>query len=215
MYNVLHPEKKDVKQMSTATHKSKTGKKFWRRAALASVAAASFAIMPLENATAGSSDTEPDNGRAFNISLTEAGVLFGSYHIGSRGFHENGEFQKYNEFNPGIGARFHIAAAPRLAQNLHIGYIHRNSFRDRAVYIAVENTLMEQKNFKLDSLAGFFPTGYNKRGSYTGPKPLVALSVQGKNRLSFEVNGREIRPYLLLLHGGSQPVLAAGAKMRF
>jgi hypothetical protein len=189
----------------------------WRRALLG---AAGTAAMMLVSAQAVAQDAAPEAApeKPPAVQVTEIGALLGSYHVGGRGYYEGGQYKRFNEFNPGISAKFHIHAAPKWLQNVQVGYIPRNSFGDPTTFIAVENTLLDTRHAKLSALTGIFPTGYNERGSYSGPKPLVALAVEGQGRLSFNTRAGRLKPYLMAMPGGSEHVpvvLAGGVKLAF
>lgn len=150
------------------------------------------------------------------VQVTEVGMLVGSYHTKSRGYYEGGVYKPFNEFNPGVSAKFHIAAAPKWLRDVQVGYILRNSYGDPTTFIAVENTLWDSRHARLSSLVGVFPTGYNERGPYRGPKPLFALGAEGQGAASLNTSLGEVKPYAMAMPGGSGEVpvvLAAGVKL--
>lgn len=190
----------------------------WRRALCCAAGAAALMLGSSQFVAAQEAAPETSPEKPPAVQVTEAGLLLGSYHVGGRGYYEGGQYKRFNEFNPGISAKFHIAAAPKLLQNVQLGYIPRNSFGDPTTFIAVENTLFDTRHAKLSALTGVFPTGYNERGSYHGPKPLVALAVEGQGRLSVDTGAGRLKPYLMAMPGGSEHVpvvIAGGIKFAF
>lgn len=183
----------------------------WRRALMG---AAGAAAMMLASSQVTAQDAPPENTPAKTpaIQLTEVGALIGSYHTKNRGYYEGGQYKRFNEFNPGVSAKFRIHAAPKWLRDVQVGYITRNSFGDPTTFIAVENTLLDTRHARLTALTGVFPTGYNERGGYSGPKPLVALAVEGQGRLAIETRAGTLKPYVMAMPGGSEhvPVVLAG-----
>jgi hypothetical protein len=180
----------------------------WRRALLGTAGAAAM-LFGAGQVAAQEQEKEPA------VRVAEIGVLLGSYHTKTRGYYEDGQYRHFNEFNPGLSARFHVAAAPSWLRDVQVGYVARNSFGDPATFVAVENTLLDNRLARVTALTGVFPTGYNKRGIYDGVKPLFALAVEGQRRLSFNTPAGRLKPYVMAMPGGSQVpvVLAGGVKL--
>jgi hypothetical protein len=183
----------------------------WRRALLGAAGAAAMMLASAQvTAQDAPGETAPEKTPA--VQVTEIGALFGSYHTKNRGYYEGGEYQRFNEVNPGISAKFHIHAAPRWLRDVQVGYIARNSYGDPTTFIAVENTVLDTRHARLTALTGIFPTGYNDRGGYKGPKPLLALAIEGQGRLSVDTPVGRLKPYIMAMPGGTDhvPVVLAG-----
>lgn len=189
----------------------------FRRALMGAVAGGALMLTSAQLAAQTPAPEEAAPARSPAVALTEIGVLAGSYHTKSRGYYEGGVYKPYNEFNPGISAKFHIAAAPRFLRDVQVGFIARNSYGDPTTFIAFENTLLDSRHVKLTALTGIFPTGYTNRGPYDGIKPLVGLAAEGQGRLSVDTGLGRLKPYVMAMPGGNEVpvVLAAGVKMTF
>lgn len=183
----------------------------WRRALLG---AAGAAAMMLASSQVAAQDAPPEAApeKTPAVQLTEVGALFGSYHTKNRGYYEGGEYKRFNEVNPGISAKFRINALPTWLRDVQVGYIARNSYGDPTTFIAVENTVLDTRHARLTALTGVFPTGYNDIGGYKGPKPLVALAIEGQGRLSIDTPAGRLKPYIMAMPGGTDhvPVVLAG-----
>ncbi|MDP2204718.1 MAG: hypothetical protein Q8K65_00245 [Alphaproteobacteria bacterium] len=183
----------------------------WRRALLG---AAGAAAMMLASSQVTAQDAPPETAPAKTpaVQITEVGALIGSYHTKNRGYYEGGVYTRFNEVNPGLSAKFHIAAAPKWLRDVQVGYIARNSYGDATTFIAVENTVFDTRHVRLTALTGVFPTGYNDLGGYHGPKPLLALAVEGQGRLSVDTPMGRLKPYIMAMPGGTDhvPVVLAG-----
>ncbi|MFN7113823.1 MAG: hypothetical protein ACK4PK_05630 [Alphaproteobacteria bacterium] len=183
----------------------------WRRALLGAAGAAAM-MMASSQVAAQDATAETTPAKTPAVQITEVGALIGSYHTKNRGYYEGGVYKPFNEVNPGLSAKFHIAAAPKWLRDVQVGYIARNSYGDATTFIAVENTLLDTRHARLTALTGVFPTGYNDRGGYQGPKPLVALAVEGQGRLSINTPAGRLKPYIMAMPGGTDhvPVVLAG-----